>query len=173
MRSHLIIPALVASLAVGCGSDDDPDDAARTTSPTAPREPSAPEQLLGTYARDVTRADIERTAERRSEAGPNQETPPPGPARLVIAKATMRFEGIDPAGGPPVTIDQDFTATGGGRLTIEGYRHPEVGSFCGPEIPQNASYRWRTTGGALRLEAVRDRCADRDSLLAGEWRREG
>jgi hypothetical protein len=48
--------------------------------------------------------------------------------------------------------------------------HPEKGSFCGPEVPQIASYSWTLTDGVLTLKAKDDPCADRDSTLSGEWR---
>lgn len=32
------------------------------------------------------------------------------------------------------------------------------------------SYRWKRTGSTLTLEARQDECADRDSILSGEWK---
>ncbi|MEA2386128.1 MAG: hypothetical protein QOJ22_302 [Thermoleophilaceae bacterium] len=66
-------------------------------------------------------------------------------------------------------VQQDYTATDSGQLTIRGYQHPEEGSFCGPEIAQNAAYTWKKAGDKLILRAVTDPCADRDSTLAGTW----
>jgi hypothetical protein len=160
--------ATIAFLA-GCGSNQ------HTTSPTTPAADSAatatqaaPPSLLGTYERTVTRANIKRTARIRNE-GPGQNPPSPGPARLVITKTAMTF--VDPTAQPPFSIEEDITATPGGRLAIDGYVHPDKGSFCGPEVPQNASYKWTRAGDVLRLKAVTDRCADRDSILTGTWRR--
>lgn len=45
----------------------------------------------------------------------------------------------------------------------------EEGSFCGPEIAQNATYTWKMAGDRLVLKATADPCADRDSTLAGTW----
>ena len=92
--------------------------------------------------------------------------PPPGVKRLVIDGAKLRVE--DPAPKPPVVVEKSITATGD-QLAIEAYIRPERGSFCGLEIPQNAIYRWARDGAVLRLEAVGDICADRDSLLTGDW----
>ena len=54
-------------------------------------------------------------------------------------------------------------------LRIGAYQAPEEGSFCGPDVPQTAAYTWRRSGGVLTLKAVRDECADRDSILSGRW----
>ena len=37
-------------------------------------------------------------------------------------------------------------------------------------MSQTASYRWKRTGSTLTLEAQQDECADRDSILSGEWK---
>ena len=68
-------------------------------------------------------------------------------------------------------VQQDYSATSGGKLVIRGYQHPEVGSFCGPEVPQNAIYTWKVVGAKLELRAAGDPCADRDSVLTGTWTR--
>ena len=41
----------------------------------------------------------------------------------------------------------------------------------GPEVSQTASYTWKRSGDVLTLEAKQDECADRDSILSGDWRR--
>ncbi len=170
-RRALVAAVAAAGLGVaGCGSDDD-DPVATSTQPATTSAAAAPAgavaaELRGTYERRVTRADIARTAKIRDESGPNQHVPPPGVKRLVIDGAKLRVE--DPAPKPPVVVEQSITATGD-QLAIEAYIRPERGSFCGPEIPQNATYRWARDGAVLRLEAVGDTCADRDSLLTGDW----
>jgi hypothetical protein len=178
-RSRLASVACAATMATaalvitGCGSDDGDTSAAAEPAPTsstaaAPETATVPSDLLGTYERRVTRADIARTADIRNEAGPHQETPEPGPARLVITASSLKF--TDLGADPPLTIEQSITATAD-RLSIEAYVRPDKGAFCGPEIPQNTTYGWEHTGEVLRLEAQDDPCADRDSLLTGAWKR--
>jgi hypothetical protein len=122
-------------------------------------------KLRGTYARTVTQADIARTASFRRE-GPGENVPPTGRVKLVLSAGTFRFS--DRTG---FAIAQTYSATAGGKLAIEAYVNPSKGAFCGPEIPQNAAYRWSARGGTLTLKATSDRCADRNSVLVGRWRR--
>ena len=124
--------------------------------------------LLGTYVRTVSQADIDRTDGIRNE-GPGQEAPAPGPARLVVSRTNITFVVLGTT--PPFSIEEDYSAGTKGQLVIDGYTNPDVGSFCGPEIPQNATYTWTVTGGGVELKAVTDRCADRDSSLTGTWQR--
>ncbi len=166
---HAILPLALASLAfAGCGSDD---DAAVTTETktTAAAAAAAPPSLAGTYERTVTRADIERTARIRDESGPNQEEPEPGSVRLTITASQMTAL-VNLATESSFEITQNISSSAG-KLRVDGYLHPERGSFCGPEIPQNASYSWSTAGDVLTLKAVDDPCADRDSTLTGTWKR--
>src|SRR5262245_58333649 len=120
-----LIGALVA--VTGCGSDDD-DTSSKATASTTTAKSSAP---YGTYVRKMTKSDIARTAASRDEAGPNQETPPTGRYRLVIAKGASQdvIKAIDPSDFP---IAQDVNATGD-VLTLTSYVNPAKGAFCGPE----------------------------------------
>jgi hypothetical protein len=164
--------AAVALAASGCGSGDDSKKssagAPATTAGSTPNQPKPPQELLGIYTRSVTKADIERTQKKRSELGPNQEKPKPGPAAMGLGAQGLNMSFPK---DPGYQIDQDYTATSDGRLAIRGYQHPESGSFCGPEIPQNATYTWKRAGNKLTLRAVGDPCADRDSTLTGTWTR--
>jgi hypothetical protein len=161
----LVSAAVLAALAAGCGSDDEHE--AGTSSPTAASTSvSATARLVGTYERDVTSGDIERTDHLREPAA-GQTKPEPGAVRLALARGTLRM--TDPRAD--LTILQDFSATSDGAFRIGAYQQPETGSFCGPEISQTASYRWRLSGNVLRLKAQQDECADRDSVLSGEWKR--
>ena len=166
----LAAAAALSLVAAGCGSDDEStsEPASTAAAPPAATTAAAPAALAGTYERRLTRSDIERTASFRDESGPNQETPSPGAMRMAIAGDVMKFTVL--ASDPPFVIEQNITATAG-RLSVEGYINPQAGSFCGPQIPQNASYDWSVEGDVLTLRAVRDRCADRDSSLTGEWER--
>jgi hypothetical protein len=171
-----ILKSLAAVLVVGvvlagCGSDDDDDEttgAATTTQTQAADDDALPDELLGTFTRNTTQADIERTAKYRSELGPNQETPLPGPRRIVISGNRLRM--ISPEEKPPFVVDQEIKATDDGELRFVVYLNPEEGAFCGPEIPQNAVWSWERNGDVLTLKPVQERCADRDSELAGDWK---
>lgn len=162
MKGGLVAVLALGALAVGCGSDDEP---AATTQ--ASRAAAAAPSLAGTYERMLTRADIERTDDMRDESTPEQEKPQPGPLELELSGGTLRLTDR----GADLTIRQDFSATDDGALRIGAYQAPEEGSFCGPDVSQTASYRWKLTGDVLALEAQQDECADRDSSLSGEWRR--
>lgn len=163
----LTAAALLATLAAGCGSDD--DEAREKPGATPPS--SATSGLEGTYRRTVTAADIRRTDPLRQagvqEGAPEQERPAPGPLALTLTDDTLKLR--DPR--LDVTVLQDFSATSDGAFRIGAYQHPETGSFCGPDVPQTASYTWKLDGDVLTLTAKQDACADRDSLLSGAWRR--
>jgi hypothetical protein len=168
LRSLVCIGTLAALLAPGCGSSGaaEPDASQPAASPSVATV-GAPHGFLGTYERTVSPADIARTAKFRHE-GPGQEPPSPGRARLIITRSSVTFVVLTE---PPLSIQEDYSATADGRLVINGYTHPDVGSFCGPEIPQNASYTWSRSGDQIRIQSVSDRCADRDSSLTGMWTR--
>lgn len=158
--------AAIALAAAGCGSTKETattTNASRTTAATA----STPPELLAQWTRFVTKADIERTKKKRSELGPNQDTPKPAQALTTFEPKALTTR--DPRA--TLVIQQDYKATPDGKLVILGYQHPDVGSFCGPEIPQNATYTWKLAGNKLTLRAVSDACADRDSTLTGTWTR--
>jgi hypothetical protein len=163
---HLYVLAVVASTATGCGSSDSKTPATNGSN-AAQTSRSAPPALLGQYQRFVSKADIERTQKKRSELGPNQEKPKPAVTLLFLEPGTLTTR--DPKA--TFVVQQDYSATSDGKLVIRGYQHPDVGSFCGPEVPQNASYTWKKTGDKLSLRAVGDPCADRDSTLTGTWSR--
>jgi hypothetical protein len=166
-RTATVIAVIAAGVITGgCGSGTAKHSQTKTVSAQGGLASALP---AGTYERRVTKADIDRTAKLRNESGPNQQAPHPGRGRLIVSNAVIRF--IDLAAKPPLTIEQNVSATPSGQLTIDGYLHPDVGSFCGPEIPQNASYTWALHGTVLTLKAVSDRCADRDSSLSGAWKR--
>ena len=167
---YLTALAVLTLAAAGCGSSDGKKS---STASSAPRQASAttpaspPPALLGKYRRFVSKADIDRTQKKRSELGPNQEKPKPGAMLLFLEPGTLTTR--DPAA--KVVVQQDYTASSGGKLVIRGYQHPDVGASCGPEIPQNATYTWKVAAGKLTLRAVEDPCADRDSTMTGTWSR--
>jgi hypothetical protein len=165
----LIVMVSLLVLMAGCGDDDDAasSGAQEDAATAAPAE--GPKPPYGTYARPVTKRDIARTAAIRNEYGPNQETPPSGTYRLVIAKGAGQdvLKASDPSG---FTIAQDITVDGG-QIRLTSYVDPSVGAFCGPEIPAQAQYAFAVDGSSLGLSPdPDDPCADRDSILTGTWR---
>jgi hypothetical protein len=157
--------AAIALAATGCGSANKAATATNASSTTAAT--STPHELLAQWTRFVSKADIARTEKKRSELGPNQEAPKPSTALMTFEPKALTTR--DPRA--TFVVQQDYQATPDGKLAILGYQHPEVGAFCGPEIPQNASYTWKLAGGKLVVRAVSDPCADRDSTLTGTWTR--
>jgi hypothetical protein len=162
MTARISAVLVLAALAAGCGSDDDGSTA---TSPGAATTSAA--DLAGAYQRTLTHADIERTGDLRDESAPGQGKPEPGPLKLTLEDGTLTMTDV----GAGVTIRQDFSATSDGAFRIGAYQAPDRGSFCGPDVPQTAAYRWKQSGDVLRLTADQDECADRDSSLSGEWQR--
>jgi hypothetical protein len=164
----LAITAALAplALAAGCGSDHKSATPPSTAAAAKPGTAS----LYGTYERDVTKADIERTDKVRSEAGPNQEKPKPDHSVLTIAQGDPQGT-ITATGSDGFAIAMDMDATASGKLVLPTYVDPGKGAFCGPEIPAPATYSWRLKGRTLVLKAKNDPCADRDSTLTGKWTR--
>jgi hypothetical protein len=172
--NRLTVPTVAAATAIavaaaGCGSShssaSNTTTAAAASAATAPT--GAPPALLGTYTRSVSKADIARTRKIRDEAGPNQQSPKPAVAKMIIGQGTITIT-ITTAG---LRVTQDSSATAAGGLEIKGYRNPQVGAFCGPDIPQNATYTWKQSGAGLTLHARADKCADRDSTMTGTWKK--
>ena len=57
-------------------------------------------------------------------------------------------------------------------LRLTSYVNPDVGTFCGIEIPAQGEYTFEAAGSSLRLRPQgADACADRDSILTGTWRK--
>jgi hypothetical protein len=164
-RTLAPLAALALSLAA-CGGDD--------PKPTTVKPAAKPESAMpyGTYTRTVTRRDIARTSKMRAaakqEGGPDQELPRAGESRLVISKSEAG-DIIDSIGSDGFKIGV-YASAADGVLNIEDYVDPTKGSFCGPEVPAKATYRYEVDGNRLSIEASPpDPCADRDTVLAGTW----
>jgi hypothetical protein len=165
-RTPIALSLASLLLAAGCGSDHKSATAASTKEAAKPGTAS----LYGTYERDVTRADIERTDKVRSEAGPNQDKPKPDHVVLTIAEGDPQGT-ITATGSDGLTVAMDMDASSSGKLDLSTYVDPSKGAFCGPEIPTPATYAWKLNGRILVLSAQKDPCADRDSTLTGKWTR--
>jgi hypothetical protein len=160
--TFIVAAALVAG---GCGSDDSSNDKPETSGSTAAQQASgAP---YGLYVRTVTKKDIARTAGHRDEHGPNQSAPSTGRYKLVIAKGASQ-DVIKVTGPDGFTIDMDMNVVPG-SLKLTSYVDPSRASFCGPEIPAQATYTFETATSSLQLQPKNDPCADRDSMLTGTW----
>ncbi len=156
----VLTAALLASGAVACGGDDE-GDAQRVSAQTTP----VTDELVGSWERTVTPADVERTAHFR-KLDPGFEATPPGPVRLVIDQTSFAL--IDLKNN--FTVSQRLTASPDGNFDVADYINPQQGAFCGPSIPQGAIYTWSRDGDTLDVKADSDSCADRVSALAGTWR---
>ena len=127
-----------------------------------------PPDLLGTFTRRVTIADVQRTAAFRHE--PAGQVLPVGIWRIRIARdGVITFD--DPRGGGG---NEAFTATPGGMLALQGPANwilppSRQGGFCATE--PLAGYAWFAGPRTLVLKSLRDRCADRNSMFTGDWRR--
>jgi hypothetical protein len=130
----------------------------------ATRQPTA---LHGTYTRTVSTADLSRTQRFRNE--PANQVLPAGKWRVHISDGVFYFD--DPSGGGG---SEAFIALPNRSLTMQGpvnWLEPasRQGSFCGVE--PTGTYRWSLHGNELTLTARSDRCADRNSMFNGTWRR--
>ena len=128
-----------------------------------------PPQLLGTFARRVTIADVNRTAAFRHE--PAGQVLPAGIWRIRIARdGVITLDDPQGSGG-----NEAFTSTAGGMLALQGPAQwilppsrQGVG-FCAVE--PLAAYAWSAGPRTLVLKPLRDHCADRNSMFTGTWRR--
>jgi hypothetical protein len=135
-----------------------------TVAATAP----VPSELFGTFTREVTRADVRRTQAFRTE--PGSQALPSGTWRLhITGNGLISFD--DPLGSGG---NETFTASPAGMLALQGpanWLNPpdRKGSFCGVE--PNGAWHWAAHRRSLVLTPRLDRCADRNSLFAGVWKR--
>ena len=167
MRTTTILGIVVLATAVtACGgSTGGGSSAAPAASAPAASAPAAGAPASGTYTRDLTASDIARTDAFRQE-GTNQTTPAPGALTLELTDGTASV--TDDTGFEVAELSKLGTDA---SLEIQSYVDPSKASFCGPDAPQNASYTWKLDGDALTLSPVEDRCADRNSMLTGTWKR--
>lgn len=154
--------ALLVLVLGACGSGDDasaPTDADTRTAAGA----GAPTDPYGEYEREVTQADLDRTAEKRSRR-PTAELPPTGTWHLTLNTGVL--EVVDPT---DFRIAQEIEVTDT-VLEIRRYFHVsggQYGIFCEDDSP--SSYTWELDGDRLTLASETDACADRDSVLTGTW----
>ena len=166
MRTTAIIGiVLVAAAATACGGSGGSSTAA-SSSAAAAAPAAAPDGATGTYTRQLTAGDIARTDGFRQE-GTNQTAPVPGGLTLKLTNGTVS-----------VTDDTGFEVAELSKLGQDASL--EIQSYVDP-FKRRASAaprrrRTRATPGsstARRSPCPRSRirCADRNAMLTGSWRR--
>ncbi|MDQ3993735.1 MAG: hypothetical protein M3265_02935 [Actinomycetota bacterium] len=156
MRALFVVAAALLLL-VGCASDE--EAAPRTTSETTTAEAAAAAPF-GEYEREVTQAELDRTAEKRPAGS---ESPPPGTYRLTLSEGNIIV--VDPDG---FSISQELAVT---RDVLKVGRYIGEGFFCPNDSA--SSYSWKLDAEKLILAPDKDDCADRDSILTGSWTKTG
>ncbi len=130
-----------------------------------PIQTAAPAALVGSYRRTFQDAD------RRAAHDP-------GLADWVGLSfpMTIRTGWIDffapNVNGPPI-VQEYYTATPDGRLTLLGFPPGNQSNFCSvipSETPPTGYYRWARRGNSLIITRISfDTCLDRGALMAGRW----
>lgn len=126
-----------------------------------------PSELLGTFTRRVTRADVQRTQAFRRE--PADRELPAGTWRIRIAP-----DGVISIDDPRGSRGNEAFSSTPGTLALQGPANwilprSRQGGFC--TVEALGAYAWSTGPRTLITRPLRDRCADRDSMFAGTWRR--
>ncbi len=115
----------------------------------------------GTYARNVTAADLAR---QRDLHGMCRYCDPPatGTWRLTVRGGRLTLV------GPDRSLATERYSAGSRRVRLAAHS-----SVC--RLPGNhfaggtGTYAWKRVGFRLVLRVVRDTCADRAAILAGSW----
>jgi hypothetical protein len=140
--------AVTASLAAGCGSDDENGES------TVPGRPATglPE---GSYSTSVSEAQLAGISAA--------EQPPAGSWEMNVDGRRVRLTAPDGS-----TINETTADVSSDQLTLTANRTDE--SFACGDDPQRGIYRWASSDGSLRFTAVDDPCKDRTAVLtAGTW----
>ena len=159
MKNHsLLIVVLTALSLAACGGDDESAAGTKTT----------PSPAFGVYTREVTKADIARTMDARSDA-PGFEPAPTGRFQLTIAPGDG-FDVVKVTDPEGLTIEMDAKVDGD-ELRLVAYSAPEKGAFCDQAFAAQAKYELTVEDSAIALEPTAEECADRDSVLTGTWKK--
>jgi hypothetical protein len=157
VRGNGLVPiALAASLAAGCGADDEPSEQpgpASTPSTQMPRdEPVTDTRLDGSY-----RATIPRSAARRYPKVPLQ----PGRWTLIVQAPTMDFTGPDGSVQVQFQFDGDALITSANTGCVDRRGRLDGGR-----------YRVTRSDGALRFRALDEPCGEhRFVFTSARWRK--
>jgi hypothetical protein len=161
-----IVATLVA--ASGCGSSEKTEStpSGSPTTATLTKGP-APSRLVGTYSRNLTKADIQAST-GASLAGPPKGVPT-GPVTMrIVGDGEIEFTFSH--GGTP---HGSFFATRDGQLQVQTVSDS---NFCrAPNQTAIGTYAWRISGGELVISKRSESpsCADRAATLVGHWQRKG
>jgi CubicO group peptidase (beta-lactamase class C family)/transcriptional regulator with XRE-family HTH domain len=121
-----------------------------------------PAALVGQYRR------IFQAADAIAAHDPNQKAWAGGTIMMTIKKESIHFVVAD--GG---TVDEYYTATADGGLSLLGYLPSNENSFCSddPHLdPPAGSYHWTHWGNTLIITRLTfDPCLDRGAIMPGRW----
>jgi hypothetical protein len=161
--------------------NDDQDDAGAVAADLAalvfgkhvaappPIQTHAPAALVGIYRR--TFRDADRTAAR--DAGLKDWVG--GTITIMIGTGSIHFALMDYK--PEDSVDEYYTATENGRLTLGRYTPANHNSFCSDNphsVPPTGTYSWARQGNALIITRTTfDPCLDRGATLPGTWTKIG
>jgi hypothetical protein len=161
-RLAALVATTLALIPLACGGNGSgaTTAAAQATSASA----SFPAELRGTWTRELTQADIDRTASNRDAAS---EAPPLGVLTLILNDGIMQV--TDETG---FTISEELIADADGSFLLRRYLGGE-GAFCENSGP--ADYTWSRDGDTVTIKSAEgaDLCADRDTVVAGTWTKSG
>jgi hypothetical protein len=162
-RLTAFVLATLALMPLACGGADGSGGTTGAT-PTASSTPAGfPAELRGTWTRELTQADLDRTAANRDE--PPSALPTLGALTLILNDRIMQVE--DSTG---FTISEELLADADGTFALRKYLGGE-GAFCEHSGP--ADYTWSVDGDTLTITSGSDTCADRDAVVAGTWTKSG
>ena len=160
MRPLAFLLAALALTPLACGGSGGSSGAAPAT---ATATTSFPSELRGTWTREFTQADLDRTAANRDQ--PESANPPFGTYTLVLNDGIM--EVTDETG---FTISEELEAGADGSFGLRRYLGGQ-GAFCEHSGP--ADYTWSVDGDTVTISGDGDSCADRDAVVAGTWTKSG
>jgi len=161
MRPLALVLAVLALMPLACGGSGGSTGAAPATGSTATG--AFPDELRGTWTREFTQADLDRTAANRDQ--PASANPPFGTYKLILNDQIM--EVTDPTG---FTISEELIAGADGTFALRRYLGGQ-GAFCEHSGP--ADYTWSRDGDTVTITGSGDSCADRDAVVAGAWSKSG
>lgn len=167
-RAVLLAGAAALLLALGaCGGDSDEVASEAGSGTTAPETGLAPDELVGTWTATIK--------------DPGADAPPElkdgGPSWVIRIENTG-----GPDGGPFLAIDSADEAFGNleaPALRVEGDRLRLLDEECaagGEQKFYNNEYRWKISGGELRITTVANQCSDRVAetiLTSRPWTKAG
>jgi CubicO group peptidase (beta-lactamase class C family) len=131
--------------------------------------PAGPAPLLGRYRRTFQDAD------RVAAHDPGLQDWVGGTITITVSKDSIHFAIMD--NKPEDSVDEFYTATPDGSLTLGGYLPTNHNSFCAtdPHLdPPTATFHWTHKGNHLIITRIAfDPCLDRGATVPGTWTKLG